>query len=221
LPLSTKLASSHLAADTRERLLAAAGQVFAEKGFKDATVREICNRAAVNIAAVNYHFGDKERLYEALVREAHRLRAERTPWPDWDEQTAPEQKLHEFVRTLLVRLLDNPTPLWHVQLMLREMAQPTGACAALVQDYIEPDFKLLLRIIDQLVPAAMPMPRRRLIAFSIVGQCLHYHVAQPVIELLVPSEDCRNLTSQRLADHITRFSLAALQGMANEGEVDA
>jgi AcrR family transcriptional regulator len=214
--MTTNLASSQLAADTRERLLAAAGQVFAEKGFKDATVREICNRAAVNIAAVNYHFGDKERLYGELVKEAHRLRAQRVPLPGWDESTAPEQKLREFVHTLLVRLLDDPAPQWHVQLMLREMAQPTGAWTALVRDYIEPDFKLLLGIVDQLVPAAIRISRRRLIAFSVVGQCLHYRVAQPVIELLVPPEECLNLTSERLADHITRFTLAALEGMADE-----
>jgi AcrR family transcriptional regulator len=217
--MSTKLASSQLAADTRERLLAAAGQVFAEKGFKDATVREICHRAEVNIAAVNYHFGDKERLYGELVKEAHRLRVQRVPLPGWDENTVPEQKLREFVHTLLVRLLDDPAPPWHVQLMLREMAQPTGACTALVRDYIEPDFKLLLGIIDELVPAGVPMARRRLIAFSVVGQCLHYRVAQPVIELLVPPEECRHLTSDQLADHIARFTLAALQCLtAGDGE---
>ncbi|HEX3656405.1 MAG TPA: CerR family C-terminal domain-containing protein [Pirellulales bacterium] len=214
--MTTDTASHSLSADTRERLLAAAGQIFAEKGFKDATVREICARAGVNLAAVNYHFGDKEHLYAELVKAAHRLRVERAPLPGWDESKPPEQKLREFVRTLLVRLLDDPAPPWHVQLMLREMAQPTGACAALVRDYIEPDFKLLLRIIDALVPADLPIARRRLIAFSVVGQCLHYRVAQPVIALLVPPEECRNLTSDQLADHISRFTLAALAQLSGE-----
>jgi AcrR family transcriptional regulator len=47
---------------TREALLEAAAQVFAELGFRAATVREICQRARANIASVNYHFGDKENL---------------------------------------------------------------------------------------------------------------------------------------------------------------
>ena len=48
--------------ETRERLLEAAGEVFAERGFREATVRGICKRANANNAAVNYHFGEKEEL---------------------------------------------------------------------------------------------------------------------------------------------------------------
>ena len=48
---------------TRKRLLAAAGRVFAEKDYRNATIAEICRLAGTNIAAVNYHFSDKETLY--------------------------------------------------------------------------------------------------------------------------------------------------------------
>ena len=58
--------------DTKTRLLEAAGEEFAEKGFEGATIRSIIERAKANIAAVNYHFGDKERLYIQAVIEAHR-----------------------------------------------------------------------------------------------------------------------------------------------------
>ena len=49
--------------DLKARLLEAAGEEFAEKGFEAARVRSICERAGANLAAINYHFGDKERLY--------------------------------------------------------------------------------------------------------------------------------------------------------------
>ena len=68
--------------ETREKVLCAAGKIFADKGFKAATVREICQEAGVNLASVNYYFGDKERLYIAAVRTAHELRVESVPMPD-------------------------------------------------------------------------------------------------------------------------------------------
>jgi AcrR family transcriptional regulator len=64
---------------TKLRLLEAAGEEFAEKGFEGAKVRSICSRAGVNNAAVNYHFGDKEQLYVQAVLEAHRCGTELLP----------------------------------------------------------------------------------------------------------------------------------------------
>ena len=66
---------------TKTRLLEAAGEEFAEKGFEVARVRSICERAGANLAAVNYHFGDKEQLYVQAVLEAHRCGMELPPEP--------------------------------------------------------------------------------------------------------------------------------------------
>lgn len=198
------------ALETRERVLSAAGPVFAAKGFKDATVREICQRAGVNIAAVNYHFGDKQRLYIETVKRAHQARAEQVPLPTWPAGSPAERKLYDFIRTLLVRVLDDPAGEWHGALMLREMAQPSGACVELVRDYIRPHFELLLSILDELLPASTASSDRHLVAFSIVGQCLHYRVAQPIVKLLVSADEFHSYQPELLATHIHGLTLAAL-----------
>lgn len=53
-------------ASTKERILAAAEQLFAESGIASTSLRAITARANVNLAAVNYHFGSKDALTEAV-----------------------------------------------------------------------------------------------------------------------------------------------------------
>src|SRR3954470_15915076 len=90
---------------TRQHLLEAAGEVFAEAGFRAATVREICQRAGANIAAVNYHFGDKEKLYLEVLRHAQRYAAEKYPTNmGVTVDATPEEKLQAFIRSFLLRI---------------------------------------------------------------------------------------------------------------------
>src|SRR6516225_8210096 len=70
----------HRDRETRERVLKAAAQLFADRGFKKVTVRDICRAARANVAAVNYHFGDKGGLYREVLQLAiETMRATRTP----------------------------------------------------------------------------------------------------------------------------------------------
>ena len=94
--------------------------------------------------------------------------------------------------------------------MMREVLQPTAAVAELVKEFFGPHYRLLLSIIDEFVPAETPQQRRNMIAFSIVGQCLHYRVGRPIMNLLLGPEQSTTLTPQRIADHVADFSLAAL-----------
>ena len=59
--------------DTETRVFNAAGPIFAEKGYQAATVRDICRRAEVNVAAVNYYFGDKQQLYVETIKQAREM----------------------------------------------------------------------------------------------------------------------------------------------------
>src|SRR3954469_15629135 len=195
---------------TRERIAEAAGEIFAERGFDGTTVREICQRAGANIAAVNYYFGDKQRLYVEAVVRAHRWRMEQARLPEWTHGTPAETKLSDFIATFFRRVLTGPDDTWHTKLVLREMANPTEACAELVQSSIRPQFEILISILRELLPTDVSPERVRLTAFSIVGQCLFYHFADPVVRNLLTADEYSQLDVTMLAQHVFDFSLGAI-----------
>ena len=209
--------------DPRVRILSAAGQEFAEHGYEAATVRDICAAAGVNLAAVNYYFGDKKRLYIESVKHAHEERLRRVPHPEWPPGTPPRTKLHEFIDNTLERMLGLGQPPWQVRLMMREVLQPTEACRELVENYIRPHFGMLLGILDELVGGALPTSELRRVGLSIIGQCFLYRAAGDVVGMLVPAGEvdaCH--TPRAIAEHITRFSLAALglgEPLARSGRI--
>jgi AcrR family transcriptional regulator len=187
--------------EPRERLLLAAGREFAERGYDAATVRDICAAAGVNVAAVNYYFGDKQRLYIESVKHAHEERVRQVPLPEWPAGTPAARKLHDFVDNLLERMLGLGQPPWQVQLMMRE----------LVEDFIRPHFAVLVAVLDELAGGRLAEAELRRVGMSIVGQCFLYRAAGDVVAMLVPPDELESLHAPaRLADHVTRYALAAL-----------
>ncbi len=194
---------------TKSRLLEAAGEEFAEKGFEVATIRAICHRAKANVAAVNYHFHDKEQLYIQSVIEAHRCGMPEPLEDPAADRPAPDQ-LRFYVRTFLQRVLAiDSHDTWHHKLMLREMLRPTDASDTLVREVIRPHFQRLMAILREACPD-VEETRLHAISFSIVGQCLHYKLARTISERLIGREALASLDLDYLTDHITNFSLAAL-----------
>lgn len=195
---------------TKARVLEAAGRIFAERGYEGATIRDICEAAGANIGAVNYYFGDKKNLYITACSEAQCVRAGEVPMPEWDDAVPPADRLRDFIRTFLRRLLEEERPAWHRQLMLRELAAPTEACAHVVEGYIRPVAMVLKEILAELLPPGTGDEESFPVGFSIVGQCLFYHVHQPIASRLMGEEAYAQLSLDQLAEHITTFSLAAL-----------
>jgi AcrR family transcriptional regulator len=202
--------------DPPRRLLDAAGRVFAERGYRAATVREICERAGANIAAVNYYFGGKERLYIEAVKRAFRERIEQVPLPEWPPGATVSEKLNGFIRTFVTRVVADPGAQWHRKLLMRELAEPTAACMEFVRDLARPQFHVLLKILEEILPPRTRERKRHLVALSIIGQCVYHALAKPVIALLVGDEEYKTYDAHCLAEHIGGFSLAAL-GLASAG----
>ena len=198
---------------TRQRLIEHAGEVFAEIGFRAATVRDICRKAGANLAAVNYHFGDKQGLYNAVFQYAHDCAMERHPVPTALSAARPQERLRAFVGTFLRRILDQGRPAWHGKLMAREMVEQTGVLDILVGRGVRPQFEFLSATVRDLVGDLPPDVLRRCGA-SVVAQCLFYFHAKPVIARLFPDLVFDAAEIEALTEHITAFSLAGLAAQA-------
>jgi AcrR family transcriptional regulator len=194
---------------TKVRLIEAAGEEFAGKGFESARVRTICDRAGANVAAINYHFGDKEQLYVETVLDAHRCGLD-GPEAEAAVPPLPAGQLRCFIHHFLCHVLAiNHPEDWRHRLMLREMLHPTAASDVLIRDAIRPKFDCLQAILRQFCPAAEERKLNAL-AFSVIGQCLYYRMGRPFAERLIGREAFDSLDLDFLTDHITSFCLAAL-----------
>ena len=197
---------------TRRQLLEAAGEVFAEVGFRNATVREICRRAGVNIAAINYHFGDKEQLYAEVLHDSQQKAFEKyPPLLDVAADAPPEEKLHAFVRSFLFRIFDKGSTAWFGKMMSREMVEPTAALNALLETRMRPMARLLGGIVAEILGCSPDDEKVRLGCFSVVSQCVFFHHCRTMISRLFPEQKLDVSAVEQLAGHITRFSLAAMK----------
>jgi TetR/AcrR family transcriptional regulator, regulator of cefoperazone and chloramphenicol sensitivity len=213
----------------KERILAAAVQIFGRKGFKAATVREICNAARVNLAALNYYFGKKQDLYRTLVTDLLEHAIQSYPADMGMGVVAnPRERLRLFILAMLHRLLA-PAGLSGFRnqgrLLARELADPSPVLDTLVQDHIRPQAAILGAIIESLIGPDAPRDRVMRCTFSIMGQCFYYGYAWPIASRLCPMDPNDTGIIDALADHIAAFSLHGLggyeQGTPPEGATHA
>lgn len=199
--------------NTRDKILNAAGEVFAEQGFEGATIRAITQRAGVNVAAVNYHFRDKAELYTRLIFDACCARKIADEVMAQPIETS-EKKLRTIIFHWLEYMLDPDRPEWQRLLMAREMANPTTALDALVENNIRPLRDDCLRpTLRELTDDRFDEKKLRYISASIMGQCHYYLQSKPVLDRLYPDFKIGKPEIIEIADHITEFSLAAIAEM--------
>ena len=104
---------------TKERILEAACRAFADRGFRETTIAKICREAEANIAAVNYYFGSKEKLYEAVWEYAI-AQAEEIYGPD-NTGEPPEEWLRRHSRNLVMMIFDEGPGGWIPRLIRRDI----------------------------------------------------------------------------------------------------
>jgi AcrR family transcriptional regulator len=201
--------------DTRQRLIEEAGVVFAEVGFKAATVREICRRSDANVAAISYHFGDKAGLYRAVLHSAFEAAEERHPREGRVRAGAsPEEELHAFVLAFLQRIYGGGVPAWLMKILSREMFEPTDALEHLVQTVHAPTFASLRKIVRRVGGSSLREPELLRCTQSVIAQCVFYKHAAAVLRFMGHAQPAGSKEIERLANQIARFSVAGIRAAA-------
>ena len=204
---------------TRKSLLDAAGEIFAEKGYRDATIVEICGRAGTNIAAVNYHFGNKETLYIESWRRSFIESLKAHP-PDGGvtDDAPPEERLRAHITATVRRMADkNNKEFWVVQ---REFASPTGLLEEVMRQEIYPLQKRTQGLVRELLGSHVSDRDVQFCETSIISQCINPMVVGKKTE----GKDRRKGGSREIKDieayidHVVTFSLAGIQAIRETAE---
>jgi AcrR family transcriptional regulator len=192
--------------DTRARLLKAAAEVFAECGYENATIRQICSRARANIALVNYHFGDKMELYTAVLKSSSRPRPVQAPPPE-----TPEAALRETIRAMIEKSFEcGSEASLRYRLVLHELMRPTAATARVVDVAMRPMYDRLREIVASILNLPADHERTKLTVHGIIGQVAYFARSTPVLTALWPGMKMTPPQRALVALHIADVTLAYL-----------
>jgi TetR/AcrR family transcriptional regulator, regulator of cefoperazone and chloramphenicol sensitivity len=197
-------------AATHTRILKAAMEAFAKNGYREATVSEICRRARANIAAVNYYFGSKERLYVEALRQAFGQSIAAHPADGGVPDSAPaEERLRGYIRATVERMLDPKGR--EFDILHKEMANPTGLAGRIVRESVEPLHRRMRDIVREIIGPEVSEGPVEDCQRSIIAQCMH---------LLMPGRKHgrppglprpKRIDPLAAAEHIFAFSLAGIR----------
>ncbi len=204
---------------TRKNLLDAASSVFAEKGYRPATIAEICERAGANIAAVNYHFGNKKNLYRESWKQSFADLIRIYPSDGGvDSGAPPEERLRGIVTALLHRVADEKNR--EFPIVQKELANPTGLLREVMRKQLKPLHDRMQSVVgDILGPDVSPM-QAAFCGISIISQCIN-----PMAAKRASGNAQKNRNgppkiedTDAYADHVVSFSLAGMREIRETAE---
>ena len=200
---------------TAEAVLQAAGHVFAVKGFDRATSKEICARAEANSAAVNYHFGGFEALYDAVLLRAH----ERVlSWEDLAAIAAsdvvPADKIKRLIAIHLEALLGMGSHAWELRVVSRELVSPSPALLRLHAQQMRPRMLTLDIIVAEVMGLPVDDPAVRQAAFCTMTPSLMLLIGAPgMIHTITGSDRADAADLPALVEALAAYALAGIKAL--------
>ena len=204
--------------NTRQEILDSACIIFSKKGYHRATIDEICKTARANIALVNYYFGDKASLYDAVWKQSFECADSAFPLNEGcDDSALPQVRLQAAIRAMLKRVFSTDDSGIFSRLMVQEMACPTLNLSDIIERAVRPQSEHICHILRELLGGNTVDQRIvKQCMISIIGQCIVFSFNRPLRSHLLGKQDFCKEDVDRLSDHITRFSLAGLEATKAE-----
>lgn len=205
---------------TRERLLQAAENLFADRGYNGVSMRDIATHAKVNLAAAGYHFGSKENLFvESIMRQMRPLNERRLAALDTLEARPKPPALSEvldaFARVLVETAVSDPETGYRLHRSLsRAFAESDEIARTVFRKEMLPAAMRFLQAIRRACPdLSMPAATHGLAMYAgCLVHTLRWAVSPPFPELLKDVEpDAETLLSALVAFGEAGFRRLAAQ----------
>ena len=197
----------------KERLFWAALRTFAAKGYKGATVRDICQAAGgANLNAVQYYYGGKDKLYQAVLevlftegdRQLRQRLGEGGP-------TSAEDRLRLLLEVYCQTLFAHGEASdAFLRLLAMELANPSPFLGDMVERHSQPQTLAVLELMAELLGRDAPTPVLVACLSSVLGPALYQALLWPTWRRILPAHPPMTEHWARLADQCCLFSLAGL-----------
>ncbi len=194
---------------TRTKLIEAAGQLFAKKGFSAVTVRDIAKKAETNLSALNYHFRTKDALYREVLIEACRLDSISAEDKKNLLQFEPREAIFIFIKESLSEYRKKAASNWQFILVSRECREPGDAFDEISKDYLEPETKFLAEIIGRAVGKSSADHYVNFAVLSLIALIETFGIYTHLIDAVAPGLDDYFKKRNALARHITHLVIEA------------
>jgi len=202
--------------ETKIAIILAAGELFAEHGLEGTSIRPIAQKAGVNIAAINYHFGSKENLYTEVFRYVliqHRLDKQVNKLVEESKSISkPDQIakfLYRFIKGRVASLYSPDKPFWFTRFLLHSLSEYTSSLKAIVDEYFFPEIKVLIDIIRRSDPN-MSRQKALIWAISVHGQIAFYGLCEVPILMMLHQEKYDQEFLDAVAEHVACSIITAL-----------
>jgi AcrR family transcriptional regulator len=202
---------------TKQKLIEAACEVFSQKGYREATIADICAQAQSNIAAVNYHFGDKENLYAHAWRYAFDQSLEAYP-PEGEltEDAPANERLKARISSLINRILDEGKVGYFSRMLFAEMATPTNSIDEVIGEAVMPQREKMFTILAKLLGEAATSENICLCGMCIMNMCSMFAMNTRLRKKIFLQNPHIKISKEMLTEHIYSFAMGGIEECRNK-----